>query len=179
VRSLTRRQALGTAALVAAPVALRAIPAAAGDSGDAAVLLPVVRLERFAQAAYRAVEQSASGEVRALARRFADHEDQHVAALATALEALGAPRPGPVEGTEALDAGAHAQGIAPVFSDVHDARGRLGFLLAVEERLQAAWIRVHRDISEAGLLQTAAQILACQAQHAVVLREALGRPPVP
>ncbi|MEA2293557.1 MAG: hypothetical protein QOE86_1196 [Solirubrobacteraceae bacterium] len=175
---MTRRRAL--AAAVAAPVAARAARAgAAGLTGDAAVLQPIHRDEMFALAAYRAAAVSPSARVREIAVRFRRHEAQHVAALATSLEALGAPRFAPPGGAAGLDREAQRLGIAPLFSEVRTPDELLGFLLAVEQRLIADWVRAHGGLGDANLIQAATQVLACQGEHVTVLRRALGRDPLP
>jgi hypothetical protein len=78
-----------------------------------------------------------------------------------------------------VDAVARSLGIAPVLSDLRTAEEILAFMLAFEEAVMAAWITSHRKLADARLLQLAAGILACQAQHAVLLRRALGREPLP
>jgi hypothetical protein len=85
---------------------------------------------------------------------------------------VGAPKPRP----------------AGSMDDVEERFGRLGvrrgddplaFLLALEEAVIAAWVVAHGGLRDMRLLQTATSILGCQGQHAVVLRAALGRTPVP
>jgi hypothetical protein len=174
--SVTRRTAIGAAlALAARP----AIAGAAGLTGDAAVLQPIHRDEMFALAAYRAAATSPSARVRDIAARFRDHEAQHVAALASALDALGAPRFPPPHGSAALDREAQRLGIAPAFSALRTPDDVLGFLLAVEERLIADWVKAHAGLGEPNLVRTATQVLACQGEHVTVLRHALGRDPLP
>jgi hypothetical protein len=165
----------GAAALVARP----AVAGAEGLTGDAAVLQPIHRDEMFALAAYGAATTSPSARVRELAKPFRRHEAQHVAALATSLEALGAPRFAPPEGEAGLDANARRLGITPVFSELRAPDDLLGFLLAIEERLIEDWVRAHVELADANLTQAATQVLACQGEHVAVLRRALGRDPLP
>ncbi|HVL95352.1 MAG TPA: ferritin-like domain-containing protein [Solirubrobacteraceae bacterium] len=172
---LTRRAAL--AAALAAAVA-RPGPAAAAAKGDAAVLTDLLRIEHAAAFAYGAAVSSGSARARAVARAFAAQEAEHVAALETALEALGAPKPPPPASAEQVDALARELEIAPVLGELRSGRDVLTFLLALEDALVARWAGAHRRLQDGRLLQTATSILACQAQHAVVLREALGRDPL-
>lgn len=159
---LTRRRAL--AAAVAAPLILRAAPAVGADnSADAALVTELLRAELLLQRSYEACTSGPRAPAR-IARRFKRHEDQHVAALAQALEALGAPGVPP---PRRLPVRARRSG-----------RGRLRYLLALEE----STLRLMHDavgrLSDDKLLQTTATILGCQAQHLVVLRRALGREPL-
>jgi Ferritin-like domain len=175
VMRTTRRGALlaGAAALTAPALAR------ADVTGDAAVLGPIHRTEMFALAAYGTAAMRRAPALRAAARRFQAHEAKHVAALATALEALGAPRFPPPRGVRALDAEARRLGIAPVFSALRTTDEVLAFLLAVEEHLVRAWVDAPGRLDDEHLVQLATEVLACQAQHLVVLREALGRPQLP
>jgi hypothetical protein len=165
----------GAAVLAAHP----AVAGADGLTGDAAVLQPIHRDEMFALLAYGAAQLSPSAEVRDVARPFRRHEAQHVAALATSLEALGAPRYAPPRGKAGLDANARRLGIAPVFSALRTPDDLLAFLLAIEEHLIASWVRAHVQLADPDLTQAATQVLACQGEHAAVLRRALGRDPLP
>jgi hypothetical protein len=158
----TRRELL----LAAAPARL---------VGDAAVLEAAFGAERAAEAAYAAARTSGDRRVRALAGRFAAHERQHVAALSTAFQALGAPAPPAPEGPAGLDAAVRDLGL-PAFTGLRGGDDLLRFLVALEELLVGRWVRAHRDLGDANLTQTATQVLGCQAQHLVALRDALGRP---
>jgi hypothetical protein len=165
---------------VAAPLTARAAVAGAGSlTGDAAVLQPIHRDEMFALAAYSAATTSPSARVRAIAARFKVHEAKHTAALATSLEALGAPRFAPPRGIAGLDRNAARTGITPVFSRLRTADDLLGFLLAIEERLIADWVRAHATLLDTNHIQAATEVLACQGEHVTVLRRALGRDPLP
>jgi hypothetical protein len=174
--ALTRRGAL--IAVAAAPLALRVAPAVA-EGGDGAVLTRVQRLEVLAAAAYAAAANQGPPSIRATAARFAQHEADHVAAVAAELEALGARRVPLIVDPGALERAASANGITPAYRDLRSERDHLRFLLAVEEALLAAWVEATATLHDFGLVQTAASILGCQGQHLVDLRRALGRDPVP
>ena len=146
-------------------------------AGDAAVLAGPFAAERAAEAAYRAATTSGERRVRELAARFAGHERQHVQALSTAFQALGAPVPPAPGGAAGLDAAVRELGL-PAFSGLRGAEDLLGWLLDLEAALVGRWVRAHRDLGDHNLVQTATQVLGCQAQHLVALRAALGRPPL-
>lgn len=173
----TRRQAL--VAAVAAPLVARAAPAAAAVGGDAAVLTHVARVELVLQAAYRYASRTGSGRVEALAGAFAGHEADHLGALATGLEALGAPRPVAPRNLGELDGAVATLGVTPAPSRTHGPRALLRLLLALEQASLLALNRAHGELADQHLLQTATTIMGCQAQHAVVLRQALHREPLP
>lgn len=160
---LTRRRAL--VAVASAPLLLVAAPVLAADSSaDAAVVTELLSAELLLQKSYEACS-SGPRRVSRIARRFWAHEVQHTAALAQALEALGAPGVPPPRDL-------------PVLSR-RSPRGRLRYLLALEETTLATMHAALGELSDDKLLQTTATILGCQAQHLVVLREALGRQPLP
>lgn len=159
---LSRRRAL--VAVVAAPLVLSASPAPASVSSDAAVVTALLRAELLLQESYEACS-SGPRAVRRIARRFRAHEVQHTAALAQALEALGAPGVPPPRDL-------------PVLAR-RSARGRLRYLLELEETGLGAMHAALGRLSDDKLLQTTATILGCQAQHLVVLRAALGRDALP
>jgi hypothetical protein len=178
---LTRRRALMLAASAAAPVVLGAAPAAAEPqvSGDAAVLTPLRRAEAAAEVAYRTVAAAGGpDDVVGLANGFAAHEREHAMALATALEALGADKPEPPRSATELDRTLAVLGVRPL-SAADGPRARLTVLLELEEALIARWVRAHRGLQDPNLMRTATQVLACQGQHAVALRAALGEDLLP
>jgi hypothetical protein len=179
VTGWTRRQALTGAALAVGtlPFPARAVAQTAA-AGDAEVLTALLRAELVALAAYAAAARSADPEVSALARRFSAQEAQHVQTLIKAVEALSAPRPPVPQGAAGLDAAARELGL-PAFSGLRGRAALLSAFVAVEELLVARWVQAHRDLHDSNLVQTATQVLGCQAQHLVVLRHALGRPELP
>lgn len=108
---------------------------------------------------------------------FGAHEQEHADALASHVEALGSKRPpAPTSAAEA-DAALDRLGVS----------GRLGasgdaFLeLALElELLQVAgYVAAAGDLDDVRLIQATASILAAEGAHLVVIREALGRAPLP
>jgi hypothetical protein len=168
-----RRRALlaGAAAL---PAALAAPARAEEPEGDPALISRLHRSEMFGLAVYRIAVRVASPRVHALAAPMRNHEFKHVAALATTLEALGAVRtPEPTTGA-ALAAEARRLGVDPVWPQHPDRAGALPYLHALETALLRAWIEAHPRLRDPDLLRLAGEVLACQAQHLVVLRDALG-----
>jgi hypothetical protein len=178
---VTRRRALSLAAAAATPAVLAAAPAAAEPqvSGDATVLTPLRRAEAAAEVAYRSVAAAGGpDEVVGLANGFAAHEREHAMALATALEALGADKPEAPRSAAELDRTLDGLGVARL-GGADGPRSRLAVLLELEEALIARWVRAHHALQDANLMRTATQVLACQCQHAVALRAALGRDLLP
>jgi hypothetical protein len=158
---MRRRELLlgGAAAMLARPAA--ALAAATLDQ-DGDVIEPLIAREEGAEFAYR-------GAVPKGAPDLGRHANEHAAALRTELQALG-------------------RGTAPITADQLDAPTRrlaeagtrdeqLDAAIALEAELVAAYRRAVVELSEPGILKTAATILAGHSQqHALLLRMA-GRDP--
>lgn len=173
----TRRQVLVAAA--AAPLLAHARTATAAVGGDAAVLTRVAYVELVLQAGYRYALSVRPSRITALAAEFGRHEAEHLGALATSLEALGAPRPPAPRTLAELDRAAAALGVTPAPSRARSPRELLRMALALEQASLLTLNRAHGGLADQHLLQTATTIMGCQAQHAVVLRQALDREPLP
>ena len=176
-RELLRRGlGLGGAVIAASsiPLLLSVRNAFAASSGDADLLAAAIKLERIAVLAYGAGIDSGllSDRVTTVARRFRDHEQQHADALTTALTDLGGtppPAPGP------KDLAAVAKGIGDVKSQADVANVAIELELAAV----AAYYAAQKKFVDGKLLQAGASIMANEAQHLAVLRQAVKRDPVP
>jgi hypothetical protein len=148
---------------VTGPV-LRLFEAAGSDS---ALLGAALRVEEVCALAYEAAAEDAlAGAERAMARRFAEHERQHAAALETMLFALTVPvreHAGP----EDLDA------LVPALRDARR-REALRALAELEGAAIAGHQLIGRRLRALDALRTVAAVMAGGAQHLVVLRDALG-----
>lgn len=193
----TRRDALLRALVaggaMAAPALLRPAVAAAQEDDPPGLedfLVEAVVLEQIAALAYATAAGELGGD-RALRRtleRFERQEQIHVTALRSALDSLGAEAPdapgapddrGAIEGVEGLDA-ERAEELADLLAELGEARGRqeqLELLARIEDEQIAFYLREAPALEAEDILRTGVEIAACQAQHAAVLREALGRPP--
>ena len=152
---LTRRRAfaLAAGAFVAAPAA-----AAAAAEEDPEVLLRLVAREDAAAHAYReAAPEPLPG--------VAAQEEDHGKALRTNLDALGRWAP-PVE----LDAPARRLAEAPEDRRVEAA-------IALEASLVEDYAAALAELTEPGILQSVATILASHAQHHARLRSQAGLDP--
>ncbi len=167
-RGLAAGGAVVGAALVPALLSVRSAFAATG--GDAAILRAAIRLENTAVAAYAAAVQSGllTPPVRRAAILFGRQETEHAAALAAALKRLGGAPP----------AGTDAKLLAPL-KRARSQDHLLRFAIELESMTVAAYYDAARKLHDAPLLQTSAQIMSNEGQHLVVLRQALGRDPVP
>jgi hypothetical protein len=134
---------------------------------DAELLQAALHVEQVAALAYGAAAGSAlRGEERARALRFAEHERRHAAAFETMLFALTVPvreRAGPDD----LDA------LLPALRDA-ERRETLSALAELEGAAIAGHQLMGRRLRALDALRTVAAVMACGAQHLVVLRDALG-----
>ncbi len=176
-RDLVRRGlAFGGAAVAASsiPLLLSVRNAFAAPSGDAEILTGAIHLEQVAVLAYGAVIDSKllTSDFTKMATRFRDQEQQHADMLTTALTDLGGSPP--PDATE--------KDIDDVVKGLGDARSQAdiaSFAIELELAAIAAYYEAHRKLIDAKLLQAGASIMANEAQHLVVLRQAVKQDPVP
>jgi hypothetical protein len=159
----TRRGLLigGAAALPLLGAAGEALGAARGDRQ---IVAAAIDLEQQAAVTYdfAARSRKLAPELRQLARHLGDQEREHADGLAQALRGLGGRRPpSPAEPVPRPPARAFA-----------------AFAIELENRLIAAYYGAMPRLRP-GLRQPLASIMACEAQHLVVLRQALGSDPLP
>jgi hypothetical protein len=151
--------------LLAGAAALLARPAAAGAATlahDGDVIAPLIAREEAAQFAY-------GGAIPPRAPDLAETARQHAAALRTELQALG-------RGTTPVSADA-LDPLARRFAGASTAEARLAAAVALESDLVATYRRAVIELSEPGILQTAATILAGHAQQRALLARLAGRDP--
>ena len=143
---------------------------AAGPQNDAGILASAIRLENTAVAAYAAAVQSGvlTPQFRRTAALFGRQEAEHAAALTTALKGMGGTPP----------AGTDAKLLAPLKS-ARSQKQVAQFAIELETMVVAAYYDASKKLQQARLLQTTAQIMSNEGQHLAVLRQALGKDPVP
>lgn len=173
------RQGLGLGGKVVVatsiPLLLSVRNAFAQAEGDAAILRAAIGLEQVAVFVYDRVARGGvlPRELRRVAERFRDQEQEHADALTAALEELGGRAPAAptsVEDVERVQAG---------LDDARSVASIASFAIELESSAIAAYHEAHTKLEDAGLLQTGASIMANEAQHLVVLRRAIDRDPVP
>jgi hypothetical protein len=168
MRPVTRRGALrGALALAVSGVAaqLGTTPARAqAPPADPGVIRSALGFEERSALAYRTAARSGllGASLQDLVDRIGRQESQHAAALRTALEALGAPPPRPPAPIAELAAARSEREVAE-------------YLLGLESASVAAYQRALRTLTVPPLVETAASIMAVEAQHLVLIRRALGR----
>jgi hypothetical protein len=175
----TRRDALRRAGGVAlgaaaAPLLVAVRGAFAAASGDEEILLGAVRLEQGLVVTYRTLAGSGDLDARAgaLARHFGDQEQQHLDVVSKQLQTLGGVVPSE-PAPDLVKAGREA------VTGVHGQATLLAFAGALEQNAIAAYYEAQQALQRDAFLQTTAAIMANEGQHLALLREALGRPPVP
>lgn len=168
-RGLTAAGAVLGAGLVPALLSARQAFAAGGQD-DAGILASAIRLENTAVAAYAAAVQSGAltPQLRRTAALFGRQESEHAAALTAALKNMGGTPP----------AGTDAKLLAPLKS-ARSQKQVVQFAIDLETMVVAAYHDAAKRLRQAHLLQTSAQIMSNEGQHLVVLRQALGKNPVP
>ena len=174
--SATRRQILWMGAGGAALPVLGAAGSAMAQTGartDAELLASIASIEQVSALMYDQAARRLAGDeplARALAL-FADQEREHARVVVPALEAAGGDVPPAPTGPDAVPGLERAL-----------ARGRgatLRFATTVEDAAIAAYYEAQGKLRDPELLRRTASTMACQAQHQVVLRQALGRDPLP
>jgi hypothetical protein len=155
-----RRELLlaGAAALLARP----AVAGAATLAHDGDVIKPLIAREEAAEFAYR-------GAVPKGAPALGEHARDHAAALRTELSALG-------RGTTPIslrDLDAPSRRLAAAGTPAE----QLDAAIALEADLVAAYRRAVVELSEPGILKTAATILAGHSQQHALLLRISGRDP--
>ncbi|MDX6691506.1 MAG: hypothetical protein QOG15_2963 [Solirubrobacteraceae bacterium] len=177
-RDLLRRGIAAGGAAVAAssiPLLLSVRNAFAAQSGDLGIVEHAITLERVAVLAYDTLLGGGllDPSVTRVVKLFRGHEQQHVDALVAAMTALRGAVPAKPSGVKDIDA------VVKGIGDVKSQADVIGFAIELETAAVAAYLDAHRNLRDAGLLQTSATIMADEGQHLVVLRLAADTPPVP
>lgn len=160
-----------SAAAVAALAGRPALALAAGatpDENDIRILATAVTAEREAVAAYGVAADSGllTPPVLRVAKAFRDHHRQHTDALLDTIGTLGGTAP---------DEQAHD---FPM-SDLRSEADILGFAAGLERGAVSAYAGAIPLFHDRTLSKAAASILADEAMHWAILRQALGQDPVP
>ena len=174
-RDLMRRGViLGGAAVAASavPFFLKTMNAFAQADGDAAILEAAIGLEQSAVFAYTAAAGTGKlGKSTPVAKLFAKQEQEHADALIQALDGLGGKAPAKPTMPEDVPGLAEAAG--------GDGTDITNFAIELETMAVAAYYDAHGKLKTPELLSAGASIMANEAQHLVVLRQALGKNPSP
>ena len=157
---LTRRAALAAAAAGAAGLPVAA-PARARGASEGEALTELIRAEEDAVFVYSEARLQGTA-------ALAPQDTQHAKALASHLEALGMPVPGPTRGRDDLAPGALA-----VLEATGD-RERRKAAMDYERSLIAGCLQRLPRLEEPTTVRTVATVMASHAQH-LVLHELISR----
>lgn len=160
----------GVIAASSIPLLLRIRDAFAKSEGDAGILEAAIGLEQTAVVTYETAAKSGKLKppVEAAARLFQTQEQEHALALTAALQDLGGTPP-------AAPKAADVEGL----SDLKNQNDILNFAIELENMGVVAYVDAAAKLRSPELVKTGAQIVSNEAQHLVVLRQTLGRDPVP
>jgi hypothetical protein len=167
--------AAGAAAAVAAvaPALLGPATALAAPVGDVAVLVFALRAEEVVVYAYE--HALASGVISAPATRvltqFLGHEREHVDALTVNLARLGGTAPAPPADLASFEVALRQLGVKRSPARLHTERDYVSFLVRIEGVLATVYHFAIDELADDKLIQTAAQIMANEGQHATLLRD--------
>jgi Ferritin-like domain len=167
--------AAGTAAAVAAVLTplLRPAGALADPIGDPAVLQFALRAEQTIVYAYDLA--LASGVISAPSRRvlklFLGQEHEHVDALSVSMLRLGDTVPGPPTDIATFEVLLRELHVKRTPAKLHTEREWVSFLVRLEGVLATVYHFVIEQLVDHRLIQTAAQMMANEGQHATMLCE--------
>jgi rubrerythrin len=172
-RDALRLAGLGTGAL-AIPALLPAIAHAQSSEDDDLndFLEPAIELEQATVLAYETAAEAngVDGELKRSFELFRNQEQAHATALRQALDSLGFDLPD--ELTDPADSD-QLNGIEKLKTPDEF----LAFLVGLEQDQVSFYVEEGPPLDSEDLVRTTAEILGCQAQHLVVLREAQGAAP--
>jgi hypothetical protein len=143
---------------------------ARGDAGDERVLEYLVGLEQNAVAVYERVATAGvlRGPLEQVARLFNEQSREQLEMLVKGLKDLGGTPPQPPARERIAD-----------LSELRDRDDALDFAHGLETGIVSGYRSAVRNLEKPELLRTAAEIMANHGQRLVVLRQSLGRAPVP
>jgi ferritin-like protein len=172
-RTLTRREMVGSAALLGAGLgALAGAPEALADGpSDPQLLTDLLHAELLIAFAYQQALQSTvlTPRARVVLGRLHSQELAHITALTAALKRLGgSPPPAPAD-LKAADRQLVAHHVQDKLDSITDEAGWFRVLVDLEHAVEGAYYEALANLSDPALQRLAAQILANEAQHEVML----------
>ena len=150
----------------------------AGGDSPRRLLSHALMVEGLAQFAFTYGEKhfSLTPHGRSVLRQLARHERAHARALERALERFGGPDTtaapaGPPRDVDAADHLLDVLNIDGSLVELHDSKHALELLLRIEYAQEGAYYRAVEKLSDPVMALMAAEVLAVEAQHVVLLRE--------
>ena len=134
---------------------------------DSEALSKALDVERLVVLAYRRVlaSEALAPDIERAITPYLAHEVEHVATVASQLRAM---RESPATGPLSLDAAGamlSKHNIPGSLTDLHSQNDCLRLLVDLESLAEGVYFTALKTLSEPGLQQLAAQIMACEAQH--------------
>jgi hypothetical protein len=172
-----RAAALAVGAALAPTAAARAAVQAEDDVSPRALLSRALVVEAVAQFAHPYVERhfSLSRHGRSVLRLLAGQERAHARALERSLRRLGGPLPHPPHtpprSVQAADEVLDFLDFNGSLAELRDTKHALELLLRIEYAQEGAYYRCVEHLSDPAMALMAAEVLAVEAQHVVLLRE--------
>jgi ferritin-like protein len=176
----TRRELLrhaladGAGATVVASLLVPASAVGATET-DARLIHGLLRFELLLAFVYQRVLASGllSLSAEPVARALLAHEQAHGAVLATELTRLGGTPPQDPASVAAADRALAAHNVGGRLVGLRSSRGALRLLVEAEGAAERVYYKAMSKLGDPALLETGAEIMACEAQHATVLSELL------
>lgn len=174
-RTLIGRTALAGGAAVGLGISgllATATASLAQARNDSEILASSIYLEQIAAFSYERIATSGTlGSDSSVARLFARQEREHADALIRALADRGGSAPARPDRIDQVPGLRQAIADGPL--------SIAAFAIELEQAAVSGYYTAQATIEDPRLLQTAASIMACEAQHLVVLRQSSGRNPSP
>ena len=151
--------------------------ALAGDKEkDVTIMNTALGLEHQAIAAYQAGAETKllSDPVLQVAVKFMKQHQEHRDALAKTIKAFGGK---PVEAQAKYDVGKIASGVG--VKEIKSEKDVVTLAMELERQATSAYYGAIPSIASKDVLKAAVSIMADEAQHTAILRNALGQDPVP
>lgn len=171
-RAPTRRELLGAGAAGAAGLLALPAPAAATTTSEPPVsetdrLQRLIRLELLLVYCYRYVLGSSilGPETHQRLAPFVDHEEAHIAALSTRLEARGGTVPPGPDSIKTANRYLGHRGIGGRLGQLKGERDALYMLLTLEQVTIGAYFVALTKLNDSELITLVCQIMANEAQH--------------
>ncbi len=152
--------------------ALGRAPAALADGpSDEQLLTDVLHVEQLLAFAYEQALQSTvlTPRDRVVLAQLHSQELAHITAITAALKRLGGSPPPPASDQKTADQQLVAHHVSDQLASITDEAGWFRLLVDLEHAVEGTYYAALADLSDPELIRTAAQILANEAQHEVML----------
>jgi hypothetical protein len=138
-----------------------------GASGDTQLLARLLEFEHLEEFTYARVWHTSAlpEKDKHAVGQFLSQERRHAGLLATALSARGAAPPPPIAGVADADRKLASLGVSGSLHHVHDKSDAVQLLIGLETAAEVVYYTAIEQFASPALLEPAAGILGCEAQH--------------